>query len=45
VLAILSLAAGVPLTAIALATSGLVALVVVWIGIVLVNAAFARTSG
>ena len=39
VLTILSLAAGVPLTGIALGTSGLVALIVVWIGIVLVNVA------
>ena len=45
VLVIVSLAAGVPLTAIALASSGLAALVVVWIGIVLVNVAYARAGG
>ena len=42
VLAIVSVACGIPLTAIALGASGLVALVVVWTGVVLVNFAFAR---
>ena len=44
VLAAVSVAAGVPLTAIALATGGLAALIVVWAGIVLVNLAFSRRS-
>lgn len=42
ILAMVSVAAGVPLTAIALGAGGLAALIVVWAGIVLVNLAFAR---
>jgi hypothetical protein len=42
-LAIVSLGVSIPLTAIAVTQAGLVGLLVVWIGIVLVNAAFART--
>jgi cytochrome P450 len=43
-LALISVACGIPLTAIALGTSGLAALVVVWAGVVLVNLAFARRT-
>ena len=43
VLALLSVGAGIPLTAIALNLSGLVALVVVWLGIVLVNLGYQRS--
>jgi hypothetical protein len=42
-LALVSVACGIPLTAIALSTTGLAALVVVWAGVVLVNLAFSRT--
>lgn len=42
VLALASVAVGVPLTAIALAAGGLRALAVVWAGVVLVNLAFER---
>jgi len=41
VLAILSLALGIPLTAIAARTGGLAGLLIVWVGIVLVNAVYA----
>ncbi len=41
-LALISLAVAVPLTAIAVSGAGLVALLVVWLGIVGVNLAFAR---
>ncbi len=41
-MAIVSLVAGIPLTAIALGAGGLAALLVVWAGIVLLNVAFAR---
>lgn len=41
VLAILSLALGIPLTAIAAGTGGLAGLLIVWVGIVLVNAVYA----
>jgi hypothetical protein len=41
-LAIVSMVMAIPLTAIAASNSGLVAVVVVWIGIVLVNFAYAR---
>lgn len=41
-LAIVSLGTAIPLTAIAAGTAGLVAVIVVWIGIVAVNMAFAR---
>jgi Flp pilus assembly protein TadB len=44
-LGLISVACGIPLTAIALGTSGLAALVVVWVGIVLVNVVFARSRG
>ena len=44
VLALVSLVVGVPLTAIALATGGLAALLVVWAGVVLVNGAVAWRS-
>lgn len=43
VLAIVSFALGIPLTAIASATSGLPGLLVVWTGIVLVNFFYARS--
>ena len=43
VLALVSVGAGIPLTAIALHLSGLVALLVVWIGIVLVNLGYQRS--
>ena len=43
VLALVSVGAGIPLTAIALNLSGLVALLVVWIGIVLVNLGYQRS--
>ena len=43
VLAMVSVGAGIPLTAIALNLSGLVALLVVWIGIVLVNLGYQRS--
>ena len=42
VLALVSVGAGIPLTAIALNLGGLVALLVVWIGIVLVNLGYQR---
>lgn len=41
VLAIVSLALGIPLTAIAAGTGGLAGLLIVWVGIVLVNAVYA----
>lgn len=43
VLAIVSMALGIPLTAIASGTSGLPGLLVVWVGIVLVNIVYARS--
>ena len=43
VLTVISLGVGIPLTAIALSNGGLAALLVVWIGIVLVNAAYQRS--
>jgi hypothetical protein len=43
VLAIVSIALGIPLTAIASGTAGLPGLLVVWIGIVLVNIVYARS--
>lgn len=43
VLALVSVGAGIPLTAIALHQAGLVALLVVWIGIVLVNLGYQRS--
>ena len=43
-LTIISLVAGIPITAIALTQSGLAALVVCWLGIVLVNVVFSRGS-
>ena len=43
VLALVSMGVGIPLTAIALSNGGLAALLVVWIGIVLVNAAYNRS--
>jgi hypothetical protein len=42
VLTIVSLGVGIPLTAIALSNGGLAALLVVWVGIVLVNVAYQR---
>jgi hypothetical protein len=42
VLAIISLGVGIPITAIAVSEGGLVALVIVWLGIVLVNAVASR---
>jgi hypothetical protein len=42
VLALVSLGAGIPLTAIAASNSGLAAVIVVWLGIVLVNAVYNR---
>ena len=42
-LAIVSLVVSIPLTAIAVIQAGLVGLLVVWVGIVLVNAVVART--
>ena len=42
VLTIVSLGVGIPLTAIALSTGGLAALLIVWVGIVLVNIAYQR---
>jgi hypothetical protein len=42
-LAIVSLVAAIPLTAIAVTQAGLVGLLVVWLGIVLVNGVFARS--
>ncbi len=44
-LAIVSLAIGVPLTAIGSAAAGLPGLLVVWVGIVLVNLIYARSRG
>jgi hypothetical protein len=41
-LAMISLGVAIPLTAIAASNSGLAAVIVVWIGIVLVNFAYAR---
>lgn len=41
-LTIISLVAAIPLTAIAITQSGLIALVVVWAGIVLVNLSYSR---
>jgi hypothetical protein len=41
-LTIISLVAAIPLTAIAITQSGLIALVVVWTGIVLVNLSYSR---
>ncbi len=41
-LTIVSLVAAIPLTAIAIVQSGLIALVVVWVGIVLVNLSYSR---
>jgi hypothetical protein len=43
-LTIVSLVAGIPITALALTQSGLAALVVCWVGIVLVNVVFSRAS-
>ena len=43
VLAIVSIALGIPLTAIASGTAGLPGLLVAWIGIVLVNIVYARS--
>ena len=43
-LTLVSLAAGIPITAIALTQSGLGALAVCWLGIVLVNVVFSRGS-
>ncbi len=43
VLALVSVGAGIPLTAIALNLGGLVALLVVWIGVVLVNLGYQRS--
>lgn len=43
VLAIVSIALGIPLTAISSGTAGLPGLLVVWIGIVLVNVVYARS--
>jgi hypothetical protein len=43
VLALISVGAGIPLTAIALNLGGLAALLVVWIGIVLVNLGYQRS--
>lgn len=43
VLALVSLGSGIPLTAIALSNGGLAALLVVWIGIVLVNLGYQRS--
>lgn len=43
VLALVSVGAGIPLTAIALSNGGLLALLVVWIGIVLVNLGYQRS--
>ena len=42
VLTIVSLGVGIPLTAIALSNGGLAALLIVWVGIVLVNVAYQR---
>jgi hypothetical protein len=41
-LALISLGSGIPLTAIAASNSGLAAVIVVWLGIVLVNAVYNR---
>jgi hypothetical protein len=41
-ISIVSLISGIPITAIALSQSGLAALVVAWVGIVLVNVVFSR---
>ncbi len=41
-LTIFSLIASIPLTAIAIVQSGLVALIIVWVGIVLVNLSYSR---
>jgi hypothetical protein len=41
-LTIVSLIASIPLTAIAIVQSGLIALVIVWVGIVLVNLSYSR---
>ena len=43
VLAIVSIALGIPLTAIASGTAGFAGLLVAWVGIVLVNIVYART--
>ena len=43
VLALVSLGIGIPLTAIALSNGGLAALLVVWLGIVLVNLGYQRS--
>lgn len=43
VLAMVSMGVGIPLTAIALSNGGLAALLVVWVGIVLVNLGFQRS--
>jgi hypothetical protein len=43
VLALVSVGAGIPLTAIALSNGGLLALLVVWLGIVLVNLGYQRS--
>jgi hypothetical protein len=42
-LAIVSMGVGIPLTAIALSNGGLAALLVVWLGIVLVNLGYQRS--
>ena len=44
-LAVVSLALGIPLTAIAAAITGLAGLLVVWIGITAINVAYALQSG
>jgi hypothetical protein len=43
VLALISVGVGIPLTAIALSMNGLAALLVVWLGIVLVNLGYQRS--
>jgi hypothetical protein len=42
VMALVSVGASIPLTAIAISNGGLTALAIVWLGLVLVNLAFAR---
>ena len=44
VLALISMGVAIPLTAIALLNGGLIALLVVWAGIVLVNLAYSRSG-
>jgi hypothetical protein len=43
-LAVITMCVAIPLTAIAASNSGLAAVVVVWLGLVLVNVAYARRS-